>query len=263
MNRPKPARMPALFLGHGSPMNTLEDNVFSRAWRDLGARLPRPRAILAISAHWVTRGIAVTAMPRPETIHDFHGFPRALADFDYPAPGDPALARRVVELLAPEPVGLDLEWGLDHGTWCLLAHLFPAADIPVVQLSLDATRPAEAHHALGMRLRPLRDEGVLILASGNVVHNLGRMDWLRPDAGYDWAERFNARVRHALETGDTAALLRLDDADAALSVPTPEHYLPLLYIAALADPGESPHFVNDVLCYGGIGMLGVGYGLAP
>lgn len=253
--------MPTLFLGHGSPMNTLDDNAFSRAWRELGARLPRPRAILAISAHWVTHGVAVTAMDRPETIHDFHGFPRSLAEFDYPAPGDPALARHVANVLAPEPVSLDHDWGLDHGAWCLLAHLFPEADVPVVQLSLDATRPPEAHIALGRRLRPLRDEGVLILASGNVVHNLGRMDWRLPDAGYDWADRFNARVRGALSEGDSAALLRLDDDDAALSVPTPEHYLPLLYIAALAYPDETPRFVNDAICYGGIGMLGVAYGL--
>jgi 4,5-DOPA dioxygenase extradiol len=253
--------MPTLFLGHGSPMNTLDDNAFNRVWKDLGARLPRPRAILAISAHWFTRGMAVTAMERPETIHDFYGFPQALAEFDYPAPGDPALARRVAELLAPDTVTLDREWGLDHGAWSLLAHLFPAADVPVAQLSLDAARPPEAHLALGRRLRPLRDEGVLILASGNVVHNLARMDWRRPDAGYDWAERFNARIRRAIEEGDTAALTRLDDADADLSVPTPEHYLPLLYIAALADPDETPRFVNDALCYGGIGMLGFGYGL--
>ena len=168
MNSPHPA----LFVGHGSPMNTLEDNANSRTWRDWGARLPHPRAILAISAHWETDGLAVTAMPCPRTLHDFSGFPRRLAEFTYPAPGDPDLARRVAELLAPEPVRLDQDWGLDHGAWSILAHLYPGAGIPVVQLSLDSKRDAAAHFALGQRLRHLRDEGVLILGSGNIVHNL-------------------------------------------------------------------------------------------
>jgi len=200
-------------------------------------------------------------MAHPETLHDFHGFPRALAEFDYPAPGDPGLAAEIAARLAPEPVVLDQAWGLDHGAWSLLAHLYPGADIPVLQLSLDGRRPPAWHLALAARLRPLRAAGVLVLGSGNVVHNLARMDWRHPDAGYDWAMRFNARIRTALAAGDLAALLRLDDADAALSVPTPEHYLPLLYIAALAAPDEPPEFINDALCYGGIGMLGCAYGL--
>jgi 4,5-DOPA dioxygenase extradiol len=185
---------PALFVGHGNPMNTLEDNVNSRAWRDWGECLPKPRAILAISAHWETQGVAVTAMPCPRTIHDFAGFPERLAKFTYPAPGDPHLARRVAELLAPETVVQDQQWGLDHGVWSILAHLYPTATIPVVQLSLDSNRDAAAHYALGRRLRPLRDEGVLILASGNIVHNLRRMDWDRREGGFIWAERFNLKT---------------------------------------------------------------------
>lgn len=252
---PNAPRMPALFLGHGNPMHALADNALTRAWRSAAVGLPRPRAILAVSAHWLTRGPAVTAMARPGTIHDFHGFPRALAEFEYAAPGDPALAGRVVELLAPETVARDLEWGLDHGAWSVLTHLYPDADIPVVQLSLDAGRDAAGHYALARRLRPLRDEGVLILASGNVVHNLGAMDWRHPESSTDWARRFTERVRACLSEGDHAGLFGLDDDDARLAAPTPEHYWPLLYVAALADPGETPRFFNDVIEYGTIGML--------
>ena len=241
-------------------MNTLENNADTASWREFGAALPRPRAILAISAHWVTRGLAVTAMERPETLHDFGGFPRELFEFQYPAPGDPALAAHVTALLAPEPVELDRDWGLDHGTWSVLAHLFPKADIPVVQLSLDGTRPPAWHHALARRLRPLRDEGVLILGSGNGVHNLRRMDWRRPESAFDWAERFTGDMRRALLAGDHASLVVLvaEDsmgADARLAVPTPEHYLPLLYVAALRDEGEAIELFNDRIAYGSIGML--------
>ncbi len=241
-------------------MNTLENNADSASWRALAAVLPRPRGILAISAHWVTRGLAVTAMERPETLHDFGGFPRELFEFQYPAPGDPAMAARVAALLAPEPVALDRDWGLDHGTWSVLAHLYPKADIPVVQLSLDGTRPPAWHHALARRLRPLRDEGVLILGSGNGVHNLRRMDWQRPESAYEWAERFNGDVRRSFLAGDQANLISLvsEDsmsADARLAVPTPEHYLPLLYIAALRDEGEAIALFNDRIAYGSIGML--------
>lgn len=251
MNRPHPT----LFIGHGNPMNTLEDNANSRAWRDWGKRLPRPRAILVISAHWETEGVAVTAMPCPRTIHDFSGFPKRLAEFCYPAPGDPDLARRVAQLLAPEPVTLDMEWGLDHGAWSLLAHLYPNAGVPVVQLSLDRHRDAAAHFALAQRLRPLRDEGVLILGSGNIVHNLRRIDWHRREGGFSWAERFNRRVRRLLLEQDHAGLCRLDEEDARLSVPTPEHYLPLLYVSAVRDAGEYLTPLNDHIEYGAIGML--------
>ena len=240
-------------------MNTLERNTNSIAWREIGESLPRPRTILAISAHWLTAGVAATAMNWPETLHDFAGFPPRLFAFSYPAPGDPELARRVAEVLAPTPVSLDQDWGLDHGAWSVLAHLFPAADIPVVQLSLDVGRSAAEHRALAARLAPLRDEGVLILGSGNTVHNLRRMDWRGPDMAFDWAERFDARVRRALTVADADVLVSLvseGDADARLAVPTPEHYLPLLYIATLARPGETVQLFNERIEYGAIGMLG-------
>jgi 4,5-DOPA dioxygenase extradiol len=249
--------MPAVFLGHGSPMNTLEQNRYTQAWRTLGETLPRPRAILAVSAHWQTRGTAVTAMDTPRTIHDFHGFPRALFEVQYPAPGDPALAARVRELLAPLPVALDHDWGLDHGTWSVLAHVYPAADVPVVQLSLDATSSPREHHALATRLAPLRDEGVLIVGSGNVVHNLGRMQWDEGARPCDWAQRFNDRVRAALAAGDHDALIDLPahGQAAALSVPTVEHYLPLLYVIAQQQAGERATIPVDGIEHGSIGML--------
>ncbi len=262
-----PAPFPTLFIGHGNPMNALEDNLNSQAWRALGADLPRPRAILMISAHWVTAGVAVTAMPRPETIHDFYGFPHKLAEFQYPAPGDPELARRVASLLAPTAVTLDKEWGLDHGSWSVLTHLYPKAEIPVVQLSLNGREDANWHLELAQRLRPLRDEGVLIVGSGNVVHNLRRMNWGQPDATYDWAVRFNNEVKRALQAGTLGALASwafpdATMADAQLAVPTPEHYLPLLYIAALGDADEPLELFNDRFEYGAIGMLGVKVGAA-
>ena len=246
---------PALFVGHGSPMNTIEDNINSRAWREWGTLLPRPRAILAISAHWQTKGIAVTAMPSPRTIHDFSGFPPRLSELTYAAPGDPDMAQRVADLLAPEPVRLDQEWGLDHGTWSVLAHLYPGAGIPVVQLSLDRGRDAAAHFALGQRLRPLRDDGVLILGSGNIVHNLARMDMHRREGGFSWAERFNSRVRRQLRDQDAAGLCQLHDDDARFAVPTPEHYLPLLYVAAVRDAGEDLTLLNDHIEFASISML--------
>lgn len=256
--------MPVLFLGHGNPMNAVEDNADSRAWRELARVLPRPRAVLVISAHWQTHGLAVTASAQPETLHDFHGFPASLASFDYPAPGAPELAGRIAELLAPEPVAPDPERGLDHGAWSLLAQLFPAADVPVAQLGLDAGRDPARHYQLGRRLRPLRDEGVLVLASGNVVHDLHGMDWRQPGLEFDWARRFSDAVRERLRAGDHAALIDYPSltAEAARAAPTPEHYLPLLYVAALANAGEVPEFINDRIEYGSIGMLGCAYGLA-
>ncbi len=252
--------MPALFIGHGNPMNAVEDNANSKLWREIAARLPEPRAILAISAHWQTSGVAVTAMAQPETIHDFGGFPRELFEFQYPAPGDPQLAERVKNLLAPISVAADQDWGLDHGAWSVLAHLFPEADIPVVQLSLDGTRPPAWHYDLAIRLRSLRDEGVLILGSGNVVHNLGRMDWSRPEAAFDWADRFDAKVRQALLDGDHTSLVSLVSGssmteDARLAVPTLEHYLPMLYVAAQRREDEPVELFNDRIEYGSIGML--------
>lgn len=240
--------MPVLFVGHGSPMNAIEDNSFHRSWRELGNRLPTPRAVLCISAHWETRGVRVTASERPETIHDFSGFPRALFEVQYPAPGSPELARRTIELLAPEPVAPDTAWGLDHGAWSVLCAMYPEADVPVVQLSLDTARPAAFHYELAKRLAPLRREGVLVLGSGNVVHNLGvyRFGERTP---YDWAMRWDEAVRRALLAGEHQILLAYEDQgpDARRSVPTPEHYFPLLYAAALQEPGESLQLFNTAV----------------
>jgi 4,5-DOPA dioxygenase extradiol len=255
--------MPVIFFGHGSPMNTLASNKYTEAWRKLGAAAPRPKAILAISAHWFTRGTAVTAMARPKTIHDFGGFPQALFDVRYPAPGDPELAARVRDLLAPVSVQLDQSWGLDHGTWSVLAHAYPDAGIPVVQLSMDGTKPAAFHYDLAQRLAPLRDENVLVVGSGNVVHNLMLMRRDGGAAAFDWARRFNDMVREALASGKHRALIEFErmGEDARLSVPTPEHYLPLLYIAALQAKGETMSFAVDGHEAGSLGMLSAAAGM--
>jgi len=255
------ARLPAVFFGHGSPMNALEDNPYTQAWARIGAELPRPRAILAISAHWYGEGTHVTAMERPPTIHDFGNFPPALHAFQYPAPGDPALAARVVELLAPLPVAADDSWGLDHGTWSVLAHVYPRADVPVVQLSLDENQPPAFHLALGAKLAALRDENVLVMASGNVVHNLDAFRGARPVAD-DWAGRFEQRVRELASAGDGIALTRytLLGRDARLAVPTPEHYLPLLPILGTRHDGEPISFPTKGTLGGALSMLSVRVG---
>jgi 4,5-DOPA dioxygenase extradiol len=228
------ASMPAAFIGHGSPMNTLELNDFTRTWRALGRSLPRPRAVLSISAHWFIQGTAVTAMARPKVIHDFYGFPKALFDFDYPAPGSPEVAREVADLLKPDFTGLDEDsWGLDHGTWSVLAHVFPDADVPVVQLSIHAGAPLAYHLSLGARLAPLRERGIFVLGSGNVVHNLRLVDWKRGDEGFDWADRFDARVREVMTTAPGDLPTVQSSPDYALSVPTAEHFLPVAYLAGL------------------------------
>jgi 4,5-DOPA dioxygenase extradiol len=239
-------RQPVLFLGHGSPMNAIEDNPWSRSFRALAAELPRPRAILAVSAHWYIEGTFTTANPRPETIHDFGGFSEALFQVQYPAPGDPALARRVVDLLASRQAATSLRWGLDHGTWSVLVHLRPAADVPVVQLSIDGRLPPAEHLAIGRALAPLRDEGTLILASGNVVHNL-RHAFSAMRSGLttppDWARTFDAEVAAALVGRDHGALARALDTDAGrLAHPTPDHYLPLLYAAGASTPEDPVRF---------------------
>src|SRR2546429_6392441 len=257
------ARLPALFLGHGSPLNALRANPWTRAWSALGAALPRPRAVLAVSAHWYVPATAVTAMATPRTIHDFGGFPRELYEVRYPAPGEATLAARVQQLLAPLAVLADHSSGLDHGTWSVLRHMFPQPDVPVVQLSIDETRAAPFHHELGSRLRPLRDEGVLILGSGDIVHNLHAYAWGgHPREPYDWATRFEARVRERLEAGEHAPLLDYGSLgqDALLSVPTPEHYLPLLYVLGASFPGEPVTFPVAGMDGGSVSMLAVRFG---
>ena len=241
-------------------MNAIEQNRYTRAWRRLGSELPLPRGIVVVSAHWYAERIAVTAQERPRTIHDFYGFPRELYAVTYPAPGSPGLARRVAALLAPDEVSLDDSWGFDHGAWSVLTHLFPEADVPVVQLALDARRPPETHWELGARLNPLRDEGVLVVGSGNAVHNLRLADF-GVDGGYDWAERFDDRIRRALDAGDRDALVAYAaDPDGRLAVPTPDHYLPLLYAAALRRPGETAITVTEGLEAGSLSMRAVRFG---
>lgn len=255
--------MPSLFLGHGSPMNALADNVYTRTWSALGASIPRPRAILCVSAHWYVEGTALTISTAPRTIHDFGGFPRELYLVQYPAPGDPALARRVRELLAPLPPALDESWGLDHGTWSVLKHVYPQADIPVVQLSIDGTKDAAFHYEVGQRLAPLREEGVLILGSGNVVHNLNAFIWGRQggDLG-DSAHVFDARVRDLIAAGDFAPLIHYESLgrEAAFSVPTPEHYYPLLYTLGAGKSGDLIRFPVEGIAGGAISMLSVQVG---
>ncbi len=250
-------RLPAVFFGHGSPLNALEQNRFTDAWRHIGTALPKPKAILCVSAHWMTRGTAVTAMDKPRTIHDFSGFPQELFEVQYPAPGSPHLAAGVRELLAPVEVQLDQSWGLDHGTWSVLKQVYPDAHVPVVQLSLDANQPPQYHYDLGARLAPLRDEGVLIVGSGNVVHNLGRIQWAEDARPYDWATRFNEKARAHLAARAHQPLIDYLslDGDARLSVPTPEHYLPLLYIIATQDRSDTVSLPVDGIELGSISML--------
>lgn len=262
-----PQKLPALFLGHGNPMNALASNPWTEAWSRLGGDIGqvhgKPRAVLCISAHWYGPGCAVTAMTAPRTIHDFGGFPRELFEVQYPAPGDPALAARVRALLAPVDIALDQDWGLDHGAWSVLIKVFPDAGVPVVQLRIDATRPPAWHYALGRALRPLREEGVLLLGSGNLVHNLQHYGWGEPERpAPDWAARFEAKARALIATGDHQPLVDYEalGPDARLSIPTSEHYLPLLYVLGAGEEGEAASFPVDGVDGGSISMLAVGAG---
>jgi 4,5-DOPA dioxygenase extradiol len=255
--------MPAAFIGHGNPMNALETNRYTSAWQALGESVPRPRAILVVSAHWYINATAVTAMPRPRTIHDFYGFPQPLFDVQYPAPGLPELAAEISDLVHPTWVGSDTDsWGIDHGTWSVLLHAFPDASVPVVQLSINADKSFDYHLELGAKLAPLRARGVLIVASGNVVHNLGGMDWDHADDGYDWAQRFNEDAKTRMLT-DPTEFAGLDaHRDYRFAVPTPDHFIPALYLAGLAGAGdEDAAVLVDGYAYGSLSMTAYTLGL--
>jgi 4,5-DOPA dioxygenase extradiol len=262
--KPLPGRMPVLFIGHGSPMNAIEDNEWSRQFRSLATSLPRPRTVLSISAHWFVPGTFLTGNERPKTIHDFGGFPQALFDMQYPAPGDVELAKRVVDLLGPERASIRSDWGLDHGTWTVLHYLLPKADCPVVQLSIDERMAPAGHLALGRVLAPLRDAGVLVLGSGNIVHNLryamtnaARGDLSTPD----WAAAFDADIARAIEQHDGAYLASaVENANGKMSHPTLDHFLPLLYAAGAADPSDAVRFPIQGFDYGSLSMRAVRFG---
>jgi 4,5-DOPA dioxygenase extradiol len=259
--------MPAIFFGHGNPLNAISRNSYTEGWAAIGKAIPRPKAVLCVSAHWYLPAVAVTAMPRPRTIHDFGGFPRELYEVQYSAPGSPELASRVQQLLKlGEPdttVELDRRWGLDHGTWSVLCHVFSNADIPVVQLSIDETRPPEFHYKLGKQLAPLRDEGVLVIGSGNIIHNLHTYAWGKHEVQpFDWALRFEKLARELLMKGNHAPLVSYESLgrDALLSAPTPDHYLPLLYILGLRREDEPVSFPVEGFDGGSISMLTVQFG---
>ena len=255
--------MPAAFFGHGNPMNALEVNRYTSSWRAFGEAVPRPRAVLVISAHWYINATAVTAMPRPRTIHDFYGFPQELFDVQYPAPGLPELAEEIKDVVHPTWVGADVDsWGIDHGTWSVLVHAFPDASIPVVQLSINADKPLDYHLGLGAQLAPLRARGVLVVASGNVVHNLGGMNRALTDEGYDWAQRFDESAKEQMLTAPTAVAGLDAHRDYRSAVPTPDHFIPLLYLAGLA--GKAPDGVEvlvDGYAYGSLSMTAYTLGM--
>ena len=257
--------MPAAFFGHGNPMNALEVNRYTTAWKAFGMAVPRPRAILVVSAHWYINATAVTAMPRPRTIHDFYGFPAPLFDVQYPAPGLPELATEISDVVHPTWVGADVDsWGIDHGTWSVLVHAFPDAAIPVVQLSINADKPMDYHLQLGAKLAPLRERGVLIVTSGNVVHNLRGMDWKLADGGYDWAQRFDEDAKARMLT-DPTELATLDaHRDYGRAVPTPDHFIPALYLAGLAGATETSdtEVLVDGYAYGSLSMTAYTLGLS-
>jgi 4,5-DOPA dioxygenase extradiol len=255
-------QMPVLFVGHGSPMNAIEENEFVKEWRIIAKSIPKPNAILCISAHWETKGTYVTAMEKPPTIHDFGGFPQELFEVQYPAQGDPILAKETRDMIRKVQAGLDERWGLDHGCWSVLRRMYPAADVPVVQLSLDYSQPAQYHYDLAKELSGLRKKGVLIMGSGNLVHNLRLVAWDRmnePGFGYDWAIEANEKMKKFILSGDHQSLIDYRDQGKSfdLAVPTPEHFLPLLYALALKEEGESIELFNDKPVMGSLTMTGV------
>lgn len=257
--------LPALFIGHGSPMNGIEDNDFSRTWRAMGQKIPQPSAVLVISAHWLTRGTHITAMENPRTIHDFGGFPQELFEVQYPAPGNPALAEATVDLVQSAIVELDHDWGLDHGTWTVVRHMYPDANIPVLQLSIDYAKPPQYHYDLAKEIAALRKKGVLIIGSGNMVHNLRMVAWdkLRePGYGYDWAIEMNEVFKQKIVDGDHQSLIDYQNLNraATLAVPTPDHYYPLLYTLALQQKNDDISFFNDRLVGGSLNMTSVKIG---
>ncbi len=257
--------MPALFIGHGSPMNAIEDNEFSRTWKEIGKALLKPRAILVVSAHWETRGTLVTNISKPPTIHDFGGFPQALFNVQYPAPGSPALAAETKGTVHKTEIGLDEKWGLDHGAWSILKHLYPNADVPVVQLSLDYMKDPQYHFDLAKELASLRQKGILIIGSGNIVHNLRMVAWDKmnePEYGFDWAIEANTKIKSLIQDGDFKSLINYQSLGKAvnLATPSPDHYLPLLYALALQDKNEKVSFFNDKAVMGSLTMTSVKIG---
>lgn len=258
-------KMPVLFIGHGSPMNAIEDNIFSKRWQQMGKEIPTPKAVVVVSAHWLTKGTLVTAMPNPKTIHDFGGFPQALFDVQYPAPGSPELATEIQKLITNPAVELDHDWGLDHGTWSVVKHMYPDADIPVLQLSIDYYKPAAYHYELAKQLLSLRKKGVLIIGSGNMVHNLRMVAWDKlnePEYGFDWALEMNDVFKYKISNGFHKELIQYEKLHkaATLAIPTPDHYYPLLYILALQTDNDKVEFFNDKAVGGSLTMTSVRIG---
>lgn len=260
----KTSKMPVLFLGHGSPMNAIEENEFVTGFRNIARTIPKPNAILCISAHWETSGTFVTAMSQPATIHDFGGFPKELFEVQYPAPGSPELAKQTKDLITTTEVGLDEKWGLDHGAWSVIKHLYPEADVPVIQMSLDYRQPASFHYELGREIASLREKGVLIIGSGNMVHNLRMVEWRRLNEtfGYEWALEANEKMKALIQDGDHQPLIDFRSQGKAfnMAIPTPEHYLPLLYALALQGKGDSVELFNDQPVAGSLTMTSVKIG---
>lgn len=259
VSKQEDVEMPVLFVGHGSPMNALEDNIYSREWKRIAAQIPVPKAILCISAHWLTKGSFVTAMENPRTIHDFGGFPRELFEVEYPAPGQPSLAASTRQLLNEIELGLDYQWGFDHGSWSVTRQMYPEANIPMLQLSIDYNKPADYHYRLAKALAPLRRQGVLIIGSGNIIHNLGIMDFSMKAGGYDWAIELNEQIRKNLEQRNHDYFVNYQNMGkaASLAIPTPDHFYPLLYILGLQNQQESQEIFNDSLIGGSISMTGL------